>query len=69
LPPLPTLRLDPASEERELEHVVRRALQRVVLVQKHPRLGLLVVLQLVSADGGVEGTHSGVPRLACTPPL
>ena len=33
---------------------MRRALQRVVLVQKHPRLGLLVVLQLVSADGGVE---------------
>ena len=32
---------------------MRRALQRVVLVQKHPRLGLLVVLQLVSADGGV----------------
>ena len=54
LPPLPTLRLDPASEERELEHVVRRALQQVVLVEKHPRLGLLVVLQVVSDDGGVE---------------
>jgi hypothetical protein len=33
---------------------VRRALQQVVLVEKHPRLGLLVVLQVVSADGGVE---------------
>lgn len=33
---------------------MRRALQQVVLVEKHPRLGLLVVLQVVSADGGVE---------------
>ena len=33
---------------------MRRALQQVVLVEKHPRLGLLVVLQVVSDDGGVE---------------
>ena len=33
---------------------MRRALQQVVLVEKHPRLGLLVVLQVVSADGGIE---------------
>jgi len=44
----------PATEERELEHLVRRALQQVLLLEKHPRLGVLVVLQVVSSDGAME---------------
>jgi hypothetical protein len=33
---------------------VRRSLSSVLILEKHPRLGLLVVLQVVSSDGSLE---------------
>ena len=52
-PPSPTRSLA-AAADKEAEHVIRRTLEQVVLTATHPRLGVTVVLQIVSADGGVE---------------
>lgn len=52
-PPSPTRSLA-AAADKEAEHVIRRTLEQVVLTATHPRLGVTVVLQIVSADGAVE---------------
>ena len=51
--PSPTRSLA-AAADKEAEHVIRRTLEQVVLTATHPRLGVTVVLQIVSADGAAE---------------
>ena len=38
----------------DAERALRRTLEQIVLTAKYPRLGLRVVVQVISADGAVE---------------
>jgi exosome complex component RRP46 len=42
------------SADKESEMVIRRTLEQVVLTGMHPRLGIQVVIQVVSGDGAME---------------
>ena len=51
--------LPTASEEKEAELVLRRTLEQVVMTAVHPRLGIQVIIQVVSSDGSVEACAAG----------
>eukprot|EP00775_Hariotina_reticulata_P001352 gene1352-1693_t len=43
----------PGSREREAEEVIRQLLEQVILLHQHPRTLILVVIQVLQADGSV----------------